>query len=97
MYTLANDTLEVSILDPLADRERFDTRYCTGGYIFQISDTSHGDLLSGPTYPDDFDWFNGQGRPIPVLAKGLAVAGEGPLPGTQPQREFEPGRPAKTS
>jgi hypothetical protein len=63
MYKLANDTLEVSILDPLADRERFGTRYCTGGYIFQISDTSHGDLLSGPTYPDDFDWFNGQGIP----------------------------------
>lgn len=63
MLTLQNETLEVSILDPIADRERFGTRYNTGGYIFQITDDQHGPLLTGPTYPDSFDPFNGQGIP----------------------------------
>src|SRR5215216_3057634 len=63
MYTLTSDSLEVAILDPLADQERFGTRYCTGGYIFQITDHRHGALLSGPTYPDSFNWFDGQGIP----------------------------------
>src|ERR1700712_640061 len=63
MYTLKNANLEVSILDPVADQARFGTRYCTGGYIFQIVDAQHGDLLSGPTYPDSFNWFDGQGIP----------------------------------
>ena len=38
MYTLSNEQLTVSILNPLADQSRFGVRYCTGGYIFQISD-----------------------------------------------------------
>jgi len=63
MYTLSNDQLTVSILDPLADQARFGVRYCTGGYIFQISDARLGDLMSGPTYPDSFNWFDGQGIP----------------------------------
>ena len=63
MYTLTNDALTVSILDPVADRERFGVRYCTGGYIFQIAHARLGELLSGPTYPDSFNWFDGQGIP----------------------------------
>jgi hypothetical protein len=63
MYTLANDSLEVAILDPIADRERFGVRYCTGGYIYQITDAKVGELLSGPTFPDSFNWFDGQGIP----------------------------------
>jgi hypothetical protein len=63
MLSLANDTLEVQVLDPVADRERFGVRYCTGGYIFQVRDRDHGDLLSGPTFPDSFNWFDGQGIP----------------------------------
>ncbi len=38
MITLANDSLEVQFLDPVADRARFGVRYCTGGYIFQVRD-----------------------------------------------------------
>lgn len=63
MLTLQNDSLTVTLLDPNADRERFGTRYCTGGYIFQIEDAQHGPVLSGPTYPDSFNTFDGQGIP----------------------------------
>lgn len=63
MYTLSNDELRLTLLDPVADRERFGTRYCTGGYLFQVADHRLGDLMSGPTYPDSFNWFDGQGIP----------------------------------
>ena len=63
MYTLTGESLTVSILDPAADQERFGPRYCTGGYIFQIDDSRHGALMSGPTYPYDFNWYDGQGIP----------------------------------
>jgi hypothetical protein len=63
MLDLTNDSLEVQFLDPVADRARFGVRYCTGGYIFQVRDHRRGDLLSGPTFPDSFNWFDGQGIP----------------------------------
>ena len=63
MFSLTNDSLEVQLLDPAADRARFGVRYCTGGYIFQIRDNVYGDVLSGPTFPDSFNWFDGQGIP----------------------------------
>lgn len=63
MFSLKNDTLEITLLDPVADQERFGTRYCTGGYIFQVTDAKHGNLLTGPTYPNSFNWFDGQGIP----------------------------------
>ena len=63
MYHLHNSHLLVEILDPLADQDRFGVRYCTGGYIFQITDAQRGALLSGPTYPDSFNWFDGLGIP----------------------------------
>ncbi|MBX3014158.1 MAG: hypothetical protein KF832_21735 [Caldilineaceae bacterium] len=63
MFTIKNNQLTVEVLDPVADRARFGVRYCTGGYLFQIHDVNHGPLLSGPTYPHDFNWFDGQGIP----------------------------------
>jgi len=63
MYTLKNDALKVTLIDPVADRERLGTRYCTGGYIFMVSDDEYGNLLSGPTYPNSFNTFDGQGIP----------------------------------
>src|SRR5258706_1489273 len=63
MYTLSNTDLQVEVVDPVADPARFGPSYCTGGYIFQITDARHGPLLTGPTYPSDFNWFDGQGIP----------------------------------
>ncbi|MGA1370852.1 MAG: hypothetical protein ACO3Z6_04575 [Pseudomonadales bacterium] len=63
MLHLSNDELRVEILDPVADQSRFGVRYCTGGYIFQVTDRRRGPLLSGPTFPDSFNWFDGQGIP----------------------------------
>lgn len=63
MYFLNNHSLQVEVLDPIADRNKFGIRYCTGGYIYQVLDEQHGKLLSGPTYPDSFNWFDGQGIP----------------------------------
>jgi hypothetical protein len=63
MIHLTNDELNVEILDPVTDRARFGVRYCTGGYVFQVTDARHGPLLTGPTYPESFNWFDGQGIP----------------------------------
>jgi hypothetical protein len=63
MLTLNNAHLTVTVLDPTADQGHFGARYCTGGYVFQVTDQRWGDLLSGPTYPHSFNWFDGQGLP----------------------------------
>ncbi len=63
MYTLSNDQLTVSILDPVSDVAREGSRYCTGGYIWQVSDARKGDLLAGPEYPKEPNTFDGQGMP----------------------------------
>lgn len=76
MFTLRNPQLEVQLLDPVADQSRFGVRYCTGGYIFQIIDAAHGPLLSGPTYPDAFNWFDGQGIPDAFNLGPLRGAGD---------------------
>jgi hypothetical protein len=63
MIRLSNNHMTVTLLDPGQDRERLGTRYCGGGYIFQITDTEAGDLLTGPTFPDSFNVYDGQGIP----------------------------------
>jgi hypothetical protein len=63
MLTIRNDSLTVSVLDPVADKDRLGTRYCTAGFIFQIDDATRGPLLSGPTYPDSYNLHDGQGIP----------------------------------
>jgi hypothetical protein len=80
MYTLASQSLIVSILDPLADRARLGSRYCTGGYIWQVSDVEKGELIAGPEYPKEPNTFDGQGLPDmfhrPLLpAEGVPVGG----------------------
>ncbi len=63
MYTLANKALTVTVLDPVADVGLTATRYCTGGYIYQIEDATRGPLLAGPSYPGAHSPFDGQGIP----------------------------------
>ncbi len=65
MLSLANDLLDVSVLDPVADQARLGSRYVTGGYIYQVNDRKLGPLVSGPGYPSEGSppVFDGQGLP----------------------------------
>ena len=66
----------VEILDPVADQARLGTRFCWGGYVWQIHDSLHGPLLAGPEYPaEPEDVFNGQGIPE-VLRYAVLLSGE---------------------
>ncbi len=78
MFELLTDELRVQVLDPVADRDRTGVRYCTGGYVFQVHDEVRGPLMSGPTYPDSFNWFDGQG--IPDAFALAPLHGPGPEP-----------------
>lgn len=64
---LKNQSLSLSILDPVAEKDRLGVRYCTGGFIFQIDDLmgspARGILLSGPTFPESYNLHDGQGAP----------------------------------
>jgi hypothetical protein len=53
----------VEVLDPVADVARLGSRYCTGGYIWQVSDAEKGRLLTGPEWPREPNTFDGQGMP----------------------------------
>lgn len=65
MLSLSNDQIDVSILEPVADRSRLGSRYCTGGYIYEVSDRRLGVITSGPGYPKEEPppLFDGQGMP----------------------------------
>ncbi|CAN5601474.1 hypothetical protein BH10CHL1_BH10CHL1_47690 [soil metagenome] len=69
MYILKNNQLSVAILDPQTDLDRCGSRYCVGGYIYQVTDNIKGELFSGPQYPAPYpDVFDGQGAPDMFLA-----------------------------
>jgi hypothetical protein len=80
MYTLSNTEISVAVLDPISDVARLGSRYCTGGYIWQVSDSQKGELLSGPEYPKEPNTFDGQGMPDmfqhPLGADMAPVGGE---------------------
>jgi len=64
MLTLENRELRIELLDPVADAARQGTRYCWGGYIWQVHDQKSGPLVSGPEWPEAKPTgFNGQGLP----------------------------------
>ena len=66
MLYLETPFLRVAVLDPTdpADLARQGTRYCHGGYLWQVYDSAGVPLLSGPEYPrPDPSAFNGQGLP----------------------------------
>src|SRR5260221_9387727 len=65
MLSLSNDQLTVSVLDPVADRQLLGSRYCTGGYIYEVTDRRLGVITSGPGYPTEVppQVFDGQGLP----------------------------------
>ncbi len=66
MLSLAHASLRVELLDPAdaADQPRQGTRYCHGGYIWQVHDRTLGPLLAGPEFPAPAPTpFNGQGLP----------------------------------
>jgi hypothetical protein len=76
MHDIKNDQLTVTLLDPNTDRERLGARYCAGGYIFQVTDSKLGPLMAGPTYPDDYNVFDGQGIPDAFNLSPLRSVGE---------------------
>ena len=98
MYSLKNAQLSVSILDPIADQKRLGSRYCTGGYIYQVTDAVKGELLAGPHYPSpEPNVFDGQGAPdmfqAALLPEGVAVGGAVACIGVGLVRLSTPGEP----
>ncbi|MDR0330491.1 MAG: hypothetical protein LBH93_02120 [Chitinispirillales bacterium] len=78
MITISTDKIAVDILDPIADRDKLGSRYCTGGYIWQLYGRDGRPLLSGPHFPSASPpVFDGQGMPevfeTPLGGEGGAV------------------------
>jgi hypothetical protein len=64
MIEIANKELSVQVIDPVKDISLIGSRYCIGGYIFQVQDKALGSLLSGPRFQNEpYNVFDGQGAP----------------------------------
>lgn len=64
MITWSDGALTLEVIDPAEDAARLGTRFCHGGYVWQVRDAQGRALLSGPEYPAVRpDPFNGQGVP----------------------------------
>jgi hypothetical protein len=64
VLVLENAEIRVALLEPARDTARLGSRYCSGGYVWQVADARCGDLLSGPCFPErDPPPFDGQGLP----------------------------------
>ena len=64
MLHLTNRELRVDLVDPAHDQTLLGTRFCTGGFIWQVTDPAVGPLLTGPQWPNPTpDPFDGQGLP----------------------------------
>ena len=64
MLSLEDADLTVRILDPVTDAAKLGSRYCSGGYVWQVEDARHGALFSGPCFPSPKPPpFDGQGLP----------------------------------
>jgi hypothetical protein len=99
MFKLQNKRLIIDIVDPIADKRLLGSRYCTGGYIFQVKDKVKGDLLAGPTFPEGgFNTFDGQGAPevfvtalhedTAQVGENVCVLGVGLVKRTSPKKPF---------
>jgi len=64
VLTLQGTELSATLLEPGADAAKLGSRYCSGGYVWQLTDARHGALLSGPCFPSpEPPPFDGQGLP----------------------------------
>lgn len=63
MILLENDQLIINIIEPDKEYHLLSSRYCHGGYIWQVEDKRLGPVFSGPSYPQNPDPFDGQGAP----------------------------------
>jgi len=83
MIRLRSDILSLDLLDPrdVQDQAKLGSRYCAGGYIWQVYDADESPLLSGPHYPSAVPpVFDGQGMPdmfeTPLGGENVAIGGQ---------------------
>jgi len=76
VLTLTGDRLTVSVLEPRVDEARLGSRYCAGGYVWQVTDDEQGGVFAGPCFPEaEPPPFHGQGAPeVFEIALGQATA-----------------------
>jgi hypothetical protein len=61
---LCDSGLTVSVLEPERDAARLGARYCSGAYVWQVTDERYGPLCAGPCFPaPEPPPFDGQGLP----------------------------------